>query len=128
MKWYFAVLKNYVGFSGRASRREFWMFMLFHFIVAFVLGFISGFFNAASGAANPSDSAISFGIDDLYLLATFLPGLAVQIRRLHDTNRTGWYSLIGIIPVIGVIIILILCAQEGTQGDNKYGEEPNSEI
>ncbi|MGF6148789.1 Inner membrane protein yhaI [Kingella potus] len=121
MKWYFAVLKNYVGFSGRASRREYWMFMLCHFIVAFMLGFIAGLMRSSTGGS------FNF-IGNLYLLATFLPSLAVQVRRLHDTDRSGWYSLIALLPGIGFIIVLILCALEGTAGNNNYGAEPRSEI
>lgn len=118
MNWYLAVLKNYVGFSGRARLKEFWMFMLFHVIAAFVFGFIDGLL----GMINPKTGLGP--ICGLYLLATFLPGLAVQIRRLHDTNRSGWFSLIGIIPYVGLIIVLVLCAMKGTEGDNDYGEDP----
>lgn len=124
MKWYFAVLKNYMGFQGRASRTEFWMFMLFNFIVSFVLGFIGGMLNRGS----ESGAGVGDWLSVLYMLAIFLPALAVQIRRLHDTNRSGWWSLIGLIPIIGVIVILIFCALPGTPGGNDYGEEPDTEI
>jgi len=118
MNWYFAVLKNYVGFSGRARRKEFWMFMLFHVIASFVFGFIDGLLGMSSPKTGLGP------ICGLYILATFLPGLAVQIRRLHNTNRSGWFSLIGIIPYVGPIIVLVLCAMKGTEGDNDYGEDP----
>ena len=114
MNWYLSVLKNYVGFSGRARRQEFWMFVLFNFIIEIVLGII--------------DTAIGSSIlGGLYALAVLLPTLAVAVRRLHDTDRSGWWILIGIIPIIGWIILIVFYAQEGQPGENKHGANPKAE-
>jgi uncharacterized membrane protein YhaH (DUF805 family) len=111
VNWYIAVLKNYVGFSGRARRQEYWMFALFDFIIFAVL-YVIGL-------------AIKTEIPYLiYGLAVLLPGLAVAFRRLHDTGKTAWWLLIGIIPFVGGIVLLVFMCLEGTQGDNQYGPDP----
>jgi uncharacterized membrane protein YhaH (DUF805 family) len=104
---------NYVKFDGRASRPEFWWWVLFAFLV--------------SVAARLLDAAL--GIHFLYAIAglgLFLPGLGVSIRRLHDTNRSGWWILIGLIPIIGFIVLLVFYIQESDAGDNQYGPPPPS--
>ncbi|MHA6764501.1 DUF805 domain-containing protein [Streptacidiphilus sp. PAMC 29251] len=111
MNWYLDVIKNYVGFSGRARRQEFWMFFLFNFIIEIVLAVV----DAAIGSSIP-------GL--IYGLAVLLPGLAVSFRRLHDTGRSAGWLFIGLIPLIGTIILIVFFALEGEQGQNKYGESP----
>ena len=93
VNWYIQVLKNYAVFSGRARRREYWMFFLFNLIIAIILGIIEGviFFD-------PESSRSILGT--LYGLAILIPSLAVGVRRLHDTGRSGWWMLIGLIPII----------------------------
>lgn len=111
MNWYIGVLKNYVGFSGRARRTEFWMFVLFNVIVSVILSII--------------DRLIGNNIlGYIYALAVLLPSLAVAVRRLHDTDRTGWWILIGLIPVIGAIVLIVFYAMPGTVGPNRYGADP----
>ncbi|OZM56446.1 hypothetical protein CIB95_11770 [Lottiidibacillus patelloidae] len=113
MEWYLKVLKNYVNFSGRARRKEYWMFVLFNMIVAFVLGFIDGILFEVGLLGN------------LYLLAVLLPSLAVSVRRLHDTGRSGWWLLISLIPLIGGIILLFfLC--EDSKDANQFGPNPKA--
>ena len=112
MEWYLKVLRNYVGFEGRARRKEFWMFALINFIIGLILSAIEAVFG-------------SFGIlSTLYGLAILLPSLAVTVRRLHDTNKTGWWVLIGLVPVIGFIVLLIMTIQDSTPGANQYGPNP----
>jgi len=106
------VLKNYVGFSGRASRPEFWWYYLVYVIVAIIVSLIDG----AIGANN-----VLVGI---YILALFLPTLAVTFRRLHDTDKRGWWILIQLIPIIGSIVMLVFLASRGTPGDNRFGPPP----
>jgi uncharacterized membrane protein YhaH (DUF805 family) len=103
---------HYVKFAGRASRPAYWWWFLFAILVAIV--------------ATGIDAAIgTFGvISGLAELALLLPGLSVAIRRLHDTNRTGWWILIGLIPLIGFIVLLIFYLQEGDAGENDYGPPP----
>lgn len=113
MQWYLEVLKKYVVFSGRARRKEYWFFMLFNAIISLVLGVIDG----AIGA----DVSILGG---LYALAVFLPSLAVTFRRLHDTDRSGWWLLISLIPLVGAIVLLVFMCLDGNRGQNRFGADP----
>jgi uncharacterized membrane protein YhaH (DUF805 family) len=110
MKWYLAVLKNYVGFSGRAHRSEFWFYMLFTLIVSIVLAIVDSLGTVFLGA--------------IYALATLLPGIAVTARRLHDTSRSGWWMLISLIPLIGTIILIVFCVGDTKPETNKWGPPP----
>ena len=112
VSWYLAVLKNYAGFSGRARRTEYWMFILFNIIISAVLGAIG----------SVADQGSTLG--GLYGLVVLIPSLAVAVRRLHDTGRSGWWLLIGIIPLIGAIVLIVFMASEGKPGDNEYGSNP----
>jgi len=124
MNWYLAVLKNYVGFSGRARRKELWMFVLFNLIVSIVIGIIDGI----AGTMTTVDAGgipVQVGIIGIvYSLAVLLPGIAVGVRRLHDTNRSGWWLLIWFIPVIGWLVLLVFYILEGTRGSNRFGADP----
>jgi len=117
MNWYLAVLKNYVGFEGRASRTEFWMFALFNAIIAVVLNIIW-----RAGV----DAFLYIYI--LYALAVLLPSLAVAVRRLHDTGRSGLWYFIVLVPIVGVIMLLIWFCQPSQPGPNQYGAVPSSTL
>ena len=106
MNEYLAVLKKYAVFDGRAGRREFWLFFLVNLVVAAILG------------------RLSSGLQNLYTLAVLLPNIGVGIRRLHDTDRSGWWMLLGFVPVVGWIVIIVFAIQKGTAGSNKYGPVP----
>ena len=99
-------------FSGRASRKEYWFFVLFNFIIAFGIGFLS----ALMGVEN------ILGL--LYTLATLIPSIAVGIRSLHDINKSGSYFLIILIPIVGGILLVLDYCKEGTMGPNQYGNDP----
>ena len=120
MNWYLEVLKKYTVFNGRASRREYWMFFLFSFIftvIAMVLDRVLGL------------TIESIGYGPIYLfygLGVLIPSIAVGIRRLHDTGRSGWYMLVSFIPCVGGIILLVLFATPGDVGENEYGPDPYS--
>ena len=116
MEWYLAVLRKYAVFSGRARRKEFWMFVLVNFIISLGLGVISIVIK---------DKNNILGM--LYSLAVFLPSLAVSVRRLHDTGRSGWWLLIGFIPIIGWIALLIFYIMDSQPGENKYGPNPKEQ-
>ncbi|HOC42503.1 MAG TPA: DUF805 domain-containing protein [Thermoanaerobaculales bacterium] len=120
MNWYLAVLKKYAEFKGRARRREYWNFVLFNIIISIVLMIVDrmvGTFSAERG----------FGVlGGLYALAVLIPGIAVGVRRLHDTNRSGWWLLIGLIPCIGLIVLIIFTVQDSQAGDNQYGPNPKT--
>lgn len=106
---------KYATFTGRAARPEYWWFVLFLFTVSIGLGALTGF---NSEGLTPSD---------IFGLATFVPSLAVAVRRLHDTNRSAWYLLIAIIP-FGVFVLLWMLASSGSPGPNTYGEPPDVSI
>ena len=112
MNWYVAVLKQYAVFTGRASRTEYWMFFLFNLIIAIAIGVIEGILG------------IPGIIGIIYSLAVLVPAIAVGVRRLHDTDKTGWWLLIGLIPLIGLIVLIVFLVQPSTQGDNQYGSVP----
>jgi uncharacterized membrane protein YhaH (DUF805 family) len=97
---------NYVGLTGRAARPEYWYFFLFVFLGQLVLTFVY------------RPAAIAFD------LAVILPHLAVGVRRLHDTNRSGWWLLIGFIPLVGAIVLLIWFCQRGDDHPNNFGDPP----
>lgn len=124
MNWYLKVINNYAGFTGRARRSEFWMFLLFNLIfavVAMVLDNILGTTIDVMGIPLP------YGyIYFLYAIAIFIPGLAVAVRRLHDVGKSGWMYFIVLIPLIGAIWLLVLFASDSNPGDNQYGPNPKA--
>lgn len=115
-----SVFSQYVGFSGRARRSEYWWFALFVFIIEFILAF----FGKMNGAGDIQGMNIFTILTGIFCLAIFLPSLAVTIRRLHDTGKSGWWVLLYLIPVIGEVIILIFCLFDSEPGVNKYGPNP----
>ena len=121
MSWYITVLKKYAVFSGRARRKENWMFFLFNLIFAFVLGFIEGI----SGIFPDSNSSV---LANIYGLAVLIPGIAVAVRRLHDTNRSGWWLLIALVPLAGAIVLLVFMVQDSQPGENQYGTNPKAGV
>jgi len=114
LNYYTAVLTNYAGFEGRARRAEFWMFALINFVISIVLYGIG--------------MAIGVGqaLEGIYSLAVLVPSIAVATRRLHDTNRSGWWQLIAL-TVIGIIPLIIFYAQDSDPGPNQYGANPKGE-
>jgi len=118
MNWYLEVLKKYAIFSGRARRKEYWLFVLFNFIASLILSIIDGMFGTYS-----LETGMGL-LSNLYLLAVLIPGIAVSVRRLHDISRSGWWLLIGLIPLIGAIVLLIFMAQDSKPGENQFGPNP----
>jgi uncharacterized membrane protein YhaH (DUF805 family) len=115
-----SVLTQYVGFQGRARRAEYWWFALFSVLV----GIATTILDLALGT-DFENSALSGGFFNLIAnLALLLPSLAVAVRRLHDTDRTGWWLLIGLIPLLGAIVLLVFFVQDGTPGQNRFGPSP----
>ena len=118
MNWYLAVLKNYAGFSGRARRKEYWMFVLFNMIFAIVAMILDNVLGIAI-------EGVGYGpLYGLYVLAVLIPGLAVSVRRLHDVGKSGWMILISLIPLIGAIWLLVLMVTDSNTGENEYGQNP----
>jgi uncharacterized membrane protein YhaH (DUF805 family) len=111
MNWYLAVLKQYAVFNGRARRKEYWMFTLFNVLIAFVLGFVLGL---AGGAGSVRV------IINVFQLAILIPSIAVGVRRMHDTDHSGWWLLL---PIVNLVFACI----EGTPGPNRFGPDPKLE-
>jgi uncharacterized membrane protein YhaH (DUF805 family) len=118
VSYYLEALKKYAVFSGRARRAAFWYFVLFNIIVTIVLALIDTLLGTTTGVS-------SFGIlSGIYSLAVLIPTLALWVRRLHDIDRTGWWVLINLIPLIGTIVLLVFALTPGTPGSNRYGPDP----
>jgi uncharacterized membrane protein YhaH (DUF805 family) len=118
MKWFLIVLKKYAEFSGRAQRAEYWFFALFYVLFFLALSLIDG----AAGLLN---AELGLGLlSGLFALAMIIPSIAVTVRRLHDTSRSGWWFLISLIPIIGGIVLLVFMCLDSTPGTNAYGPNP----
>ncbi|EGU43156.1 hypothetical protein VII00023_18349 [Vibrio ichthyoenteri ATCC 700023] len=111
MEWYLAVLKKYAVFSGRSRRKEYWMFFLINLIFTLLLGFVDGLLGTV---------VLGF----VYSLAILIPSIAVGVRRLHDTGRTGWWLLISLIPIIGILVLIYFMVGDSAPGHNEYGPNP----
>lgn len=120
MFWYFEVLRKYADFTGRARRTEYWMYTLFNLLIVIGLSIVDEVagLNKATEGLSP--------LSTLYSLAVLIPGLAVIVRRLHDTGKSGWWILIALIPLIGAIVLLVFMVRDGDRGPNKYGLDPKS--
>jgi uncharacterized membrane protein YhaH (DUF805 family) len=119
MNWYVGVLKKYAVFSGRARRTEFWVFVLINFIISVILAIIDGVAGMRYG--------MGMGVlGTIYSLAVLIPSLAVGVRRLHDTNRTGWWWFIVLVPLVGAIILIVFWALDSQPNENKYGPNPKA--
>ncbi|MBP6230693.1 MAG: DUF805 domain-containing protein [Paludibacteraceae bacterium] len=114
MYWYIEVLKKYAVFSGRARRKEYWMFVLVNFIIGFILGFIEG---AADMFAGTNESILA----TMYQFTILIPSIAVGVRRMHDVGKSGWFILI---PIYN----FILTCTDGDAHANKYGLDPKEII
>jgi uncharacterized membrane protein YhaH (DUF805 family) len=111
MNWYLDVLKKYAVFTGRARRKEYWCFFLITLIISIILAVIDGILTAGL-------------LGGLYMLAVLIPGIAVSVRRLHDSGRSAWWLLIGLVPLLGGIILLVFMALDSTPGENQFGPNP----
>ncbi|MFC4666571.1 DUF805 domain-containing protein [Falsiporphyromonas endometrii] len=117
MNWYLKVLRQYADFSGRARRTEYWMFTLVNLIITIALLLLFYF----------TESLLFLGVVVLYSLAMIIPGIAVCVRRLHDTGKSGLYFFVSFIPLIGNIWIFVLMLLDSNVGDNDYGPNPKIE-
>ncbi len=118
MSWFVKCLQNYVTFSGRARRKEYWMFVLFNIVFGIVLQLVDGVLASVVGIA---------GLYLLYSLAVLLPGISVTVRRLHDIDKSGWWVWIALVPVVGVIVLIVFACLEGTKGPNRFGPDPKAQ-
>jgi len=116
MRWYVEVLRKYATFEGRAHRTEFWMFVLWSLVISLALSIVD--------YAIGTDGEYIGLLSGIYSLAVLLPSLAAGARRLHDTGRTGWWQLLSIIPLLGLIPLIVFWAKEGERGPNEHGPNP----
>lgn len=115
MNWYLKVVRdNYANFMGRARRQEYWMFAFVNLIIMLIL-------NTIDRVVFSADIAI---LSSIYGLAILIPGIAVAVRRLHDTDRSGWWVLLGLIPIVGTLILIVIMCFDSTLGTNRFGPNP----
>ena len=114
MEWYIKVMQNFLVFSGRARRKEYWMFVLFNVLITFGIGL------AESMIGLPGT------LSSFYALVVLIPSVAVGVRRLHDTGRTGWWMLLNLLPVIGTIVLIVFFCFDSEEGTNEYGPNPKA--
>ena len=128
MNWYLAVLKKYAEFDGRARRKEYWMFSLISGIITMIpySYLISVIIDDPEGGFSGS-AATAMSFMGFYSLAVFVPTLAVTVRRLHDTNRSGWAILWGLVPLVGSFMVLYFLVSNSHPGPNQYGENPKDQ-
>jgi uncharacterized membrane protein YhaH (DUF805 family) len=112
MHWYLNAFKNYLNFSWRARRKEYWLFILFNFIISFVL------------AISEELAGLGEWLSRIYFIVVFLPTMAVMVRRLHDIGRSGWWLLIGLVPLIGQIVLFVLACFDSEDHENEWGPNP----
>jgi uncharacterized membrane protein YhaH (DUF805 family) len=115
MNWYMHVLQNYFKFDGRARRAEYWTFFLINVAISIALTLVGNVIGTTM-------------LPNIYGLAVLIPGIAVAIRRMHDTGRSGWWLLIGLIPLLGWIAVIYFLAQDSEPGDNQYGPNPKTGV
>lgn len=120
MNWYLMAFSKYAEFKGRSRRQEFWMFALFNMIALAIAAAIDNLIGSTFGE-------IPYGyIYVIYSLISFIPNLALSIRRLHDIGKSGWFLFISLIPIIGYIWLIVILCKEGDKGVNEYGADPKN--
>jgi uncharacterized membrane protein YhaH (DUF805 family) len=122
MNWYFKVLSKYAAFGGRARRTEYWMFTLINCVVCFALAIVA----TVALSASPKVALIINAVLLIYCLLVLLPSIAVTIRRLHDTGRSGGWFWIVLVPFIGGLVLLVFTVMDSTPGGNVYGPSPKT--
>jgi uncharacterized membrane protein YhaH (DUF805 family) len=121
MKYYLKALKNYADFSGRARRKEYWLFTLYNIIIFVALVFLGAMVGFPGGAEGV------FVFVAFYMVGVLIPALAVSVRRLHDTGRSGWWLLLYFVP-FGAIVVLVFLVQDSNPASNKFGKNPKRSV
>lgn len=121
-----SVYRKYFTFSGRAARSEFWWYMLFMLLMNIALAIVFGDNTTVTGPGYLEVYSRSDLVGDLWNLFNLIPTLAVASRRLHDTDRSGWWQLLYMVPLIGAIVLIVWWVARGTPGQNRFGADPLS--
>ena len=131
MEWALMPLKRYADFTGRSRRKEYWYFTAFLLIMMIVVGYVFSFLFGAALFGAPAAFRSAFGgmfvLTGLIILIFLIPSIAVQVRRFHDQDKSGWFVLLGLIPYAGPFIVLVFMCLDGTPGPNGYGEDPKAD-
>ena len=130
MEWYLRVMRdNYANFSGRARRREYWMFTLVYAIILIACTVVDNVLGTVFMMDAGPLGEISMGYGWVYTICAlvhFIPGIALVVRRLHDLGKSGWFYLIILFPLIGALVLLVFFCFEGQKQDNKWGPDPKA--
>lgn len=130
MNWMLLPYRRYAEFSGRSRRREFWMFALFQFLVAMAISTVFGspYYGAGAGTLNATVLVGGTGamVQNVFSLISFIPNLAVSVRRLHDQDKSGWLLLLLLVPLFGWFALFVLFCLDGTRGPNRFGPDPKN--
>ena len=118
----FQPLRKYADFNGRARRAEYWLFALLMILISIPFSIIAEIVEA-TGEMDPATAGL-FLVFGLAMVGLLIPSLAVTVRRLHDSNRSGWWALIGLIPLIGGLVLFVFAILDGTPGLNRFGADP----
>ena len=131
MDWALLPLRRYADFSGRSRRKEYWFFFLFVMVASLVLTALSVMLGGLAANGAGEEAALPFTgmgllLFGLFFLAILIPSIAVQVRRFHDQDRSGWFVLLNLIPYLGGLIVLVFMCLEGTRGPNRFGADPKA--
>lgn len=124
IEWYKMAFEKYADFKTRSTRNEFWWFTLCHFLIIIALYLLV---IVAAVSESSILGIVGGGLITIYMLGTIIPNLAVLVRRLHDTGRSGWFYFISLIPFIGSIVLIVFLAQESMPEKNQWGPVPGSD-
>lgn len=117
IEWYKKPFQKFLVFEGRSRRKEYWTFVLVNFVISLILGGSGGLLGTGTGT-----------LSGLFSLIILIPSITVGVRRLHDTGKSGLWLLIGLIPVIGLIVLIIFMVQDSEPGSNQYGANPKAAV
>ncbi|ORE89690.1 DUF805 domain-containing protein [Aurantimonas sp. 22II-16-19i] len=129
--------QRFFDFSGRSRRKEYWLYILVFYVVMFVLAFVDAALGLGGSSQTALDTTDGFSasasaeggiLTGIWAIANIIPLLACAIRRLHDTDRSGWWVLISLIPLIGTIWLIVLMCLDGTSGRNRFGPDPKDRL
>lgn len=127
MDWMLMPYRRYADFNGRSQRKEYWMFLLL-FLIVYAVGLTIMLAGGFGGSEPGPLFWLGGALLAIFVIGSFIPSLAVQVRRFHDQDKSGWFVLLNFIPYIGGIIVLVFMCLEGTRGPNRFGPDPKDPV